>query len=368
MAGFLDNDVTASNNTSVGGVPITGEDNVKRMDNAVRELAAQTARFALDMGGAVTAGGAADAITVTTNQTFTASELIAGFSGTFVAASDNATTTPTLNVDTTGAKVIKKSVAGVETALAAGDIQSGAIYQWFYRPSWNSSAGAYQVFETEGIGIQSALDLKAAIENVVLLDSEDDGSKNTGLLMPSGTTIQRPTTPDGVQLRYNTTESQWEGYDGSVWGAISSNLDPVINHVTTATAYAASTDREITELTTSITTTKDSANVTIMAAVSYERSQDGMFYVTRDGTEIGSHPSAGSRSVGLAPVAFDDSTGNTMGQAVIIFMDTVPAAGSVEYKFHIRGLNNTFFLNRTENDSNSNTHERGASVVILEEK
>jgi len=60
----------------------------------------------------------------------------------------------------------------------------------------------------------------SAAENVALMDAEDDGSKNTALNIPSGTTAQRPTTPDGIQIRYNTTDSGWEGYDGSVWGVI----------------------------------------------------------------------------------------------------------------------------------------------------
>lgn len=59
-----------------------------------------------------------------------------------------------------------------------------------------------------------------AQQNLTLLDSEDTGAINTGLLIPDGTTAQRPATPDGVQLRYNTTLSSFEGYNGSSWGSI----------------------------------------------------------------------------------------------------------------------------------------------------
>lgn len=59
-----------------------------------------------------------------------------------------------------------------------------------------------------------------AQQNLSLLDSEDTGSINTGMLIPDGTTAQRPATPDGVQLRYNTTLSSFEGYNGSSWGSI----------------------------------------------------------------------------------------------------------------------------------------------------
>jgi hypothetical protein len=65
----------------------------------------------------------------------------------------------------------------------------------------------------------------ALTSNVGLIDSSDDGSKNTAFNIPSGTTAQRPATPDGVQMRYNTTISAWEGYNGSSWAGIGEVLD-----------------------------------------------------------------------------------------------------------------------------------------------
>ena len=38
--------------------------------------------------------------------------------------------------------------------------------------------------------------------------------------IPSGTTAQRDVTPAAGYLRFNTTDSSFEGYDGSAWGAI----------------------------------------------------------------------------------------------------------------------------------------------------
>jgi hypothetical protein len=42
---------------------------------------------------------------------------------------------------------------------------------------------------------------------------------NSSIKVPVGTTAQRPTAATG-QLRFNTTESSFEGYDGTAWGAI----------------------------------------------------------------------------------------------------------------------------------------------------
>ena len=40
---------------------------------------------------------------------------------------------------------------------------------------------------------------------------------DSGLVLPAGTTADRPTTPDAGQIRYNTTEQTVEGYNGTVW-------------------------------------------------------------------------------------------------------------------------------------------------------
>lgn len=54
---------------------------------------------------------------------------------------------------------------------------------------------------------------------VVLKDSSTGGAQ-----IPSGTTAQRPGAPVGTLLRYNTTISNWEGYNGSVWGLLASGF------------------------------------------------------------------------------------------------------------------------------------------------
>jgi hypothetical protein len=58
--------------------------------------------------------------------------------------------------------------------------------------------------------------VNTANNNTVTKDS------NTGAaLLPVGTTAQRPSPYQG-HFRYNTTISNWEGYNGSVWGPIAS--------------------------------------------------------------------------------------------------------------------------------------------------
>jgi len=40
------------------------------------------------------------------------------------------------------------------------------------------------------------------------------------MLIPRGTTAQRPTVPVNGQIRYNTTTAQFEGYQGGAWGQL----------------------------------------------------------------------------------------------------------------------------------------------------
>jgi hypothetical protein len=40
------------------------------------------------------------------------------------------------------------------------------------------------------------------------------------LLIPKGTTAERPVSPVNGEIRYNTTTSQFEGYQGGAWGQL----------------------------------------------------------------------------------------------------------------------------------------------------
>ena len=51
--------------------------------------------------------------------------------------------------------------------------------------------------------------------------SQETALNSTGAItVPSGTTAQRPTTPVNGMVRYNTDNSQFEGYVNDVWIAI----------------------------------------------------------------------------------------------------------------------------------------------------
>lgn len=144
---------TAASNTSIDGLGNNGAvDPPSNIDNLVGRLAAAQATLVRDLGGANTSvGGTADAITVSLADPSTASAYFDGMIFSFRAASDSTSTAPTLNVDSIGTKTIKKAIAGVESALVAGDIQAGGTYTVVYRSAWATAAGAFELLNPHTI-------------------------------------------------------------------------------------------------------------------------------------------------------------------------------------------------------------------------
>jgi hypothetical protein len=56
-----------------------------------------------------------------------------------------------------------------------------------------------------------------ADNNTITEDGTTITLRNFALTLPSGNTLQRPSTPIAGMIRYNTTLSKIEGYDGNSW-------------------------------------------------------------------------------------------------------------------------------------------------------
>lgn len=70
------------------------------------------------------------------------------------------------------------------------------------------------------------------------------------MLIPKGTTAQRPLSPTNGEMRYNTDTGQFEGYQGGAWGQLGGGAtggggDEVFveNSVTVTTSYTLSTSK-----------------------------------------------------------------------------------------------------------------------------
>lgn len=137
---------TAASNTSIDGIGIAGSSSPANLDDALRTLAAADANFVRDLGGAGSVNGTADAITLSLADITTLPTYFDGMVVGFRATGTNTGAT-TINIDSVGIKKVRKSVAGVETALSAGNIVSGNYYLLVYRSAWDTAAGAFQIVD-----------------------------------------------------------------------------------------------------------------------------------------------------------------------------------------------------------------------------
>jgi hypothetical protein len=128
MPGPLDYSTTAGSNTTVGGVNIAEGMQAGLMNNALRAAMADTRKWQLDWSGIVTAG-AGNAYTITSNQGVTS--YTDGLRVSFRADRNN-TGAATLNVDSRGAKALRKVSGGALVAVAADDIVADAVYDVVY--------------------------------------------------------------------------------------------------------------------------------------------------------------------------------------------------------------------------------------------
>ncbi len=125
-------------------------------------------------------------------------------------------------------------LAGIETGATAD--QTGAQIKTAYEAETNAFTDAQF---TKLAGIETAADVTDGtnvtaagalmdsevtnLAQVKAFDSSDYVAKTSATgsaVMPSGTTAQRNGSPNAGNLRFNTTDTSFEGYDGSAWGAI----------------------------------------------------------------------------------------------------------------------------------------------------
>jgi len=130
----------ASNANSDGDINFAEGQPPSTLNNSNRQGMGRVAEYIADQGGALTAGGTANALTVTANSAFTAFQN--GLTLALRIATDN-TTAATLNVNGLGAKSIRKMVAAGESALAGGELQQDGIYLFLYSTALNAAAGGW---------------------------------------------------------------------------------------------------------------------------------------------------------------------------------------------------------------------------------
>ncbi len=141
MSSIFDWSVTAINNqNSDSGINWLEGQLPGTVNGSARAIMGRVAEIVKDIGGALVAGGTANALTVTANSAFTTN--VNGRFLAFRAASDN-TAAATLNVNGIGAKSIRKMTASGDAALSGAEIQATGIYLVQYSEALNAAAGGW---------------------------------------------------------------------------------------------------------------------------------------------------------------------------------------------------------------------------------
>jgi hypothetical protein len=219
-------------------------------------------------------GGAATFITVAGTDTLTGtvspalSAYATGNQFSFVVANTN-TGAVTLNVDGIGAKAITRTGT---TALIAGDMVAGQAVEIIYdgtrfqlvngnsftnlkvsgtlgvtgvatftaQPIVSSLTASLPVFTDASKGLTSTgvVPIASGGTNAVTaaaakVSLEVISAATGSEILPTGTTGQRDASPAAGYLRFNTTSTEFEGYNGTAWSSVGGSA--ITNDTTTAT-------------------------------------------------------------------------------------------------------------------------------------
>jgi hypothetical protein len=77
-------------------------------------------------------------------------------------------------------------------------------------------------------GITSTADNSGTLEFQAISGLVNMNNVTGGMWLPNGTTAQRPASPQGGQMRYNTTLAQAEIYQGGQWVAFATASPSVV--------------------------------------------------------------------------------------------------------------------------------------------
>lgn len=374
-----DYSTTANSNTDVGGIGIQGTDPVHNMDNGLREIMSHLA----DMNEGISP----------LDDTFTIACSVAGQGNVrFDASLVDSSTTQVLTVPNASGVILTDTTLLDENGKINFDITGNAETLGnhdvtFYQTASNLAYGVIPVerlpHEITSDTTGNASSATNATDHIALTDnphsvtkmqvglgSVDDTSdldKPISDLVEAALLSKADVTALSALLSKDSPQTLTDAQKKQVLANLGLVNNRVVNQVITPHYYAASTDRHIDALDTSIVTSTASSKVQVQAQISYERSYTGAFYLKRNGIEIGSAAGVGSRPFGITPLAYDNDLNATMAHVSFFYEDEPGLAGSHSYEIWIRGSNLPLGLNRTLGDVDNINYARVTSTVVLTE-
>lgn len=211
----------ASNNTDIGGINIAEGMAPSDVNNAIREMMAQLKDQQ--------AGTDSDNFTVGGNLAVTGTSAFTGdatfnnvvVNGTLTSDDDlsliNALTLTRTNFVGTG------SISGTTLTITA--VSSGKLFINSLISGTGVTAGTYITAFGTGTGgagtytVSASQTVSSTTINGLTGDATLQVLSTDAILVPTGTTAQRPTGASGY-IRYNSTLGKFEGYTASSWGSI----------------------------------------------------------------------------------------------------------------------------------------------------
>ncbi|MER8689370.1 hypothetical protein [Mesorhizobium sp. M1136] len=222
--------VAASNGTADSAVNWQEGQPPSTVNGSARQMMARNAELLGDIGGALTAGGSANVLTVMANSAFTAytDGLILALRG----ATDN-TAAATLNVNSISAKSIRKVTVSGDTALSGAEIQADGIYLLMYSSALNASAGGWQLLNPT-MDFSSFVTKTGAetLTNKTLTAPVINGGTNAGATFTTATittptlTLKQSAAPTPTaegDIQWDTDDNRLIIGDGAAQAVISRN-------------------------------------------------------------------------------------------------------------------------------------------------
>lgn len=139
-----------------------------------------------------------------------------------------------LEINTTGYLKIPSGTTLQRGSADTGNIRyntSDSQFEGYDGSNWSSLGGTRDVDQDTQITAESSpgadedtLEFFAGGNNVMSLDSDNLEIKIDGLVIPAGSTAERPTPIEG-HVRFNTDLTSFEGYNGEGWGTLGGVID-----------------------------------------------------------------------------------------------------------------------------------------------
>lgn len=305
-----------------------------------------------------TAGGTADALTLTPTPAITA--YAAGQKFAFKASSSANTGAATVAISGLTTKALQLN----DAALAAGDIAANKYYEILY------DGTAFQVQRVSGTAAAAASETVAGIAEIATQTEANTGTDDGRIMSPAKVHNLVP----GTVTIDAAADKVWIA-DGSDSGKLKLALLPggglpsnVKQATITAVFSSSSTSyADITGASVSITPSSATSRILVMAYGVFGNSGANPTFIqlVRDSTAINVGDAASTRI--RASVGREHAASDRHGPFSIVYIDSPATTSATTYKLQIITSGGTSYVGRSGDDTDNASHARYPTVIVVME-